>query len=63
MSQNERLHFLLDYLIKESARYLDMKIPNSIAEQKQLLRSFMNIRAPKTCYSEVFENSRRIFTE
>ncbi len=52
MTQNERLHFLLDYLIKESKQYSDIKIPNSITEKKQLLRSLMNIRAPKAIYDE-----------
>lgn len=47
MTQKERLYFLLDYLIKESDRYSNMEIPNSILEQKRLLRSLMNIRAPK----------------
>lgn len=45
MTQKERLHFLIDYLIKEG--YSDIKIPSDISEQKQLLRSLMNIRAPK----------------
>lgn len=44
MTQKERLHFLLDYLIKERAA--EIKIPSAIAEQKMLLRALMNIRAP-----------------
>lgn len=46
MTQKERLHFLIDYLIKE--RNSDIEIPSDISEQKTLLRSLMNIRAPKT---------------
>lgn len=45
MTQKERLYFLLEYLIKEE--YQDIKIPSDISEQKKLLRSLMNIRAPK----------------
>lgn len=52
MTQNERLYFLLDYLIKESARYRDIYIPSEAAEQQRLLRSLMNIRAPKPCSEE-----------
>lgn len=45
MNQNERLHFLLDYLIKE--KYPDIKIPSETSEQKSLLRALMNVREPK----------------
>ena len=50
MTQNEKLAYLLNYLIKESKHYYNMNIPNNINEQKKLLRSFMNIReaAPVT---------------
>ena len=47
MTQNERLYFLLEYLINESEHYSDINIPNNILEQKYLLRSLMNIRMPK----------------
>ncbi|MDD6763238.1 MAG: protein-ADP-ribose hydrolase [Clostridiales bacterium] len=47
MTQNERVYFLLDYLIKESAGYSDINIPFETKQQKQLLRSLMNIREPK----------------
>lgn len=50
MTQNERLYFLIDYLIKE--RYSDIEIPSDISEQKMLLRSLMNIRAPKAISEE-----------
>ncbi len=52
MTQNERLYYLLEYLIKESARYAEIAIPVETAEQKQLLRSLMNIRAPKPVSKE-----------
>ena len=50
MTQNERLHFLIDYLIKE--RCTDMEIPSDISEQKLLLRSLMNVRTPKPASDE-----------
>lgn len=50
MTQKERVHFLLDYLIKEGNS--DIKIPSDISEQKMLLRSLMNIRAPKAISEE-----------
>jgi O-acetyl-ADP-ribose deacetylase (regulator of RNase III) len=52
MTQNERIIFLLDYLIKESVNYRDMEIPKNVSEQKYLLRSFMNIRSPKPASDE-----------
>lgn len=50
MTQKERVHFLLDYLIKEGNS--DIGIPTDISEQKMLLRSLMNIRAPKAISEE-----------
>lgn len=50
MTQTERLYFLIDYLIKEGC--LNIEIPSNISEQKQLLRSLMNIRAPKEISEE-----------
>ena len=52
MTQNERLYFLLDYLMKESVRYSDIKPPFETSQQKQLLRSLMNIRTPKPVTEE-----------
>lgn len=45
MTQNERLSFLLNYLIQE--RNERVQTPADILEQKQLLRALMNLRAPK----------------
>lgn len=50
MTQNERLHFLTDFLIKET--HADIKIPSDIPEQKRLLRSLMNIRVPRAISEE-----------
>lgn len=50
MTQNERLYFLLDYLIKEE--YSGIKIPLDVLGQKRLLRSLMNVRPPKEISEE-----------
>ena len=47
MTQNERLIFLIEYLLNESERYRDIDIPSDITEQKNLFRSLVNIRTPK----------------
>ena len=47
MKQEERLYFLIKYLINEPENYLDINIPEDIADQKPLLRALMNIRPPK----------------
>lgn len=47
MTQNQRRVFLIKYLLNESGRYSDAPMPESTAEQKSLLRSLMNVRAPK----------------
>lgn len=52
MTQNERLYFLIDYLIGESARYADIQIPTSVQDKKRLLRSLMNVREPKAVSDE-----------
>lgn len=52
MTQNERLSYLLKYLINESANYSDLKIPCDINEQKRLLRSLMNVRTASAASNE-----------
>ena len=47
MTQNERLIFLIKYLLSESERYRDIDIPSDITERKNLFRSLVNIRTPK----------------
>lgn len=48
MEQNERLDYLIQYLINEDRQYYKMTIPQSTDEKKRLLRSLMNIRLPKS---------------
>ena len=44
MNQSERRKYLIGALLKENRRYERMQIPSEISEQKQLLRSLMNVR-------------------
>ena len=47
MNQAERRRYLIERLLEEQPQYKKIPIPDSTTEQKQLLRSLMNIRAPK----------------
>ena len=44
MTQIERLHYLINYLINEQRA--DIQIPKNTSDKKRLLRSLMNIRPP-----------------
>ena len=46
MTQNEKRIFLIRELLAEQPRYKNMVILSETAEQKQLLRSLMNVRMP-----------------
>lgn len=46
MTQNEKRIYLIRELLAERPQYRNMEIPENIEEQKRLLRSLMNIRAP-----------------
>jgi O-acetyl-ADP-ribose deacetylase (regulator of RNase III) len=46
MNQTERRTYLIKTLLKEQPRYAKMRIPSDTQEQKNLLRSLMNIRMP-----------------
>ena len=52
MTQDEKRIFLIQELLGEQPRYRDIKIPQDIAEQKQLLRSLFNVRMPKNISKE-----------
>lgn len=47
MNQNERLLFLIKYLLSENPHYKHMGIPMGETERYQLFRSLMNIRPPR----------------
>lgn len=46
MTQNERLDFLLRYLLAERKEYTEIPVPDTLSEKRRLLRSLMNVRPP-----------------
>lgn len=53
MKQSERRRFLIEELLKENSKYIETTIPKNEIEQRQLLRTLMNVRMP-TPISEEF---------
>ena len=47
MTQEEKREFLIRELLAEDSRYHSISIPSDEQEQKDLLRSLMNVRMPK----------------
>lgn len=47
MTHEEQQRYLIEELLKEDKRYRRFRIPDSDKEQKDLLRSLMNVRSPK----------------
>ena len=47
MSQEERLDYLIKYLLCEDKQYISYTIPENVESKKKILRSLMNIRQPK----------------
>lgn len=47
MSQEERLDYLIKFLLGEDKQYIGYRIPKDIESRKKILRSLMNIRQPK----------------
>ena len=46
MTQSERRTYLIRELLAEQPRYRELSVPADAIEQKRLLRSLMNVRAP-----------------
>ncbi|MDO4913581.1 MAG: protein-ADP-ribose hydrolase [Bifidobacteriaceae bacterium] len=55
MKQEEKIDYLISYLISENKTYHDLFIPSSINERKQLLRALMNVRPPKPISKKFIE--------
>ncbi len=55
MEQKERLQYLTEEFIKDSPEYKNMPVPSIADEQKQVLRSLMNIRMPRPMASHVLK--------
>ena len=47
MNQSEKRLFLIQYLLHEDTRYLDIPLPPGTDGQNRLLRSLMNVRPPR----------------
>ena len=47
MTQEERLNYLIQYLLSEDIQYNSISIPKTEFQKKKLLRSLMNVRPPK----------------
>jgi len=52
MNQTERREYLIRELLKEEPRYRRVSLPDSAQEQKDLLRSLMNVRRPRAASRE-----------
>lgn len=52
MTQDERLDFLIEYLLNESSEFAAIRVPSSKAERRKLLRSLLNVREPKEISDE-----------
>lgn len=52
MNQSERRTYLIKKLLNERPEYANMNIPSNTMEQRQFLRSLMNIRMPKEAGEE-----------
>ena len=46
MTQDERLEYLIRYLLAERREYAGIAMPGSVDERRRLLRALMNVRAP-----------------
>ena len=55
MDQQERRTYLINRLLQEQPRYAGIRIPADEQEQKNLLRSLMNIRMPQAMDAEFLE--------
>ena len=53
MDQQERLEYLTEQFIEDSAQYRNLTIPADTEGKKRILRSLMNIRMPKPLPQEV----------
>lgn len=55
MTQQERMDFLLQSLLKEHKEYEDMAVPQNPADRRRLLRGLMNVRPPMPVSEQFLE--------
>lgn len=63
MTQKERREFLIKYLLKENSQYGGIEIPQSDDEQKDLLRSLVNVRPPLPASDEFLKTQDEYLQE
>ncbi len=63
MNQNEKLLFLIKYLLSENPQYQNIEIPTNKTERFRLFRNLVNIRPPKVGTGRFSESAGRIFAE
>ena len=63
MTQNEKRIYLIRELLAEQPDYGDVEIPDNKEEQKQLLRSLMNVRPPRPAGKEFLRVQDAYLTE
>ena len=52
MTQDERLEYLLRYLLAEHKESADIRVPGTLSEKRRFLRSLMNVRPPVPASAE-----------
>ncbi len=52
MTHDERLEYLIKYLLAERREYAGIAMPGSVDERRRLLRALMNVRAPEPVSAE-----------
>lgn len=63
MTQSERRLFLINELLKESARYSRLTVPTDSNEQKTLLRALLNVRMPAPVSDEFLKVQNAYLSE
>ena len=53
MTENGRLDYLIEILLRENNEYSGIAIPGSVAEKRRLLRALMNVRPPRPVTHEL----------
>lgn len=55
MTQEERLNFLITYLLNEQTGYQNIRVPSTIEDKQLLFRSLMNVRPPVPASTDYLE--------
>ena len=55
MTHSEQRKYLIDRLLEEDRRYRNLAVPTEESEQKDLLRSLMNVRPPRPISDEFLD--------